>query len=359
MVCLDMTNASTLLTKSFPREWLWGRYEQDYLTSLQQQIDTVYAGQRNLIINMTWFGPQFPEHAWRDFQALPRYPKWQNVFLVAMVDPPMLNSDQIQNLRHDLGDPEIYCLGNFDGPWHFNFFAPVLRDNFFRYRDQDIYPRRFDYAFINYNRKPRQHRVALVRELHRRALQHLGIITLGRPNRIYDKDETNDLFLSIGQRTEDYRSAGHWFQGEDEFGIPHDVLSLHCLDLWQRHFLYVVSATEFNVWDPIFVSETQFKPMLGLRPFVINGNVRTYQWLEHHGFRTFEQYWPHLDLRDESKVHHNICDLVQYLGDLGAEGLHDLYQQMLPDILHNRSRFWQFALEQGHKIHNIFSSESA
>jgi len=59
--------------------------------------------------------------------------------------------------------------------------------------------------------------------------------------------------------------------------------------------LHIIGATEFSPDANLFVSETQFKPIIGLRPYLINGNPKTYEWLERQGFKTFNKYFPGID----------------------------------------------------------------
>ena len=274
---------------TFPPSWLWSKYENLVIKSIHQQVDRLYATQNNLFINLTWFGPQFNNGLWQQYLQI-QHQHFDNMFLLSTVDPAMVIPPQIEQMVQDLGNPKLFKLGNFDTEYHFNFFAPVLTQHFQRYENQELMLTNAKWIYINYNRKPRQHRVQFVKQLLQHKLNDYGIVTLGKPNVIYDKDPNNYLYLTIGEKAEDYAKDNHWFTGPDDFGIPHDVLTLHNMHYWQQHFLNIIGATEFNHWDDIFVSETQFKPIIGLRPFVINGNQRTYQWLRDHGFRTFNQY---------------------------------------------------------------------
>ena len=162
------------------------------------------------------------------------------------------------------------------------------------------------------------------------------------------------MYFSIGETNETYAKNNHWWTGPDEFEIPHDVLTLHRMDYWQHHFLYIIGATEFNVWDDIFVSETQFKPIIGLRPFLINGNPRTYQWLEDNGFQTFNKYFDWIDFTNADRIHESLCQAIQYLTTLTSASILELYNQMLPDLHHNRNRFYEYADEQECKINHLF-----
>lgn len=339
---------------NFNQNWLWGNHEISCIESLKRQVDLYFPNQQNLIINLTWFGPQFPNHSWPAYRALNK--KFDNLFLLATVDPPMINRDQIAEIVQQLGHPCLYKIGNFDTNYHYNFFAPILASHFKKYTDDDIALKSVRWLYCNYNRKPRQHRVEFVRKLMESKLDSLGIITLGKPNVIYDQDPNNTLYFSIGEQVDDYRSTGHWYS-DDEFGIPHDVLSLHNLDVWQNHFLHIIGATEFWPWDDIFVSETQWKPIIGLRPFLINGNTRTYAWLRDNGFQTFNHYFPGIEFENinETEVHESLISAIRYLATLTNSNIMQLYQDMLPALRQNRLRFYEYAQEQLVKKDNLFS----
>jgi hypothetical protein len=342
---------------TFPPDFLWQKYESQYLNSLVKQVETKFNDQKNLIINLTWFGPQFLNHkGWKDYQQLLKQnSKFDNLFLLCTVDPAMINPEQIESIVKSLGSPQLFKIGNFDTEYHFNFFAPVLLNHFKSYTNEELLLKEVKLLYINYNRKPRQHRVDFVKKLQYHQLEKYGIVTLGKPNVIYDKDPNNQLYLTIGENPQDYVESGHWYTGaEDPFGLPHDILSLHRLDYWQHHFLNIIGATEFNVWDDIFVSETQFKPILGLRPFLINGNPRTYQWLESNGFKTFNHYFDWIDFNNPDTVHDSIIEAIVYLTKLSQVEILNIYNHMLPDLIYNQQRFFEFAKEQEYKISHLF-----
>jgi hypothetical protein len=60
---------------------------------------------------------------------------------------------------------KIYLLGNFDTEYYFNFFSQVIPKYFVSYTEQQLHLRKSKYLYINYNRKPRDHRSALVNQL--------------------------------------------------------------------------------------------------------------------------------------------------------------------------------------------------
>lgn len=347
----------TVIDQGFPDNWLWRKYDTKFVKSISLQIDKLWPEKQNLLINLTWFGPMFPKRGWKVYQDLIEKTKtFDNLFLIATVDPPGIDNSLIQEMLRCLGATDLYLLGNFDGRYSFNFFAPVLLENFRQYNDSELTLEKLNFKFISYNRKPRKHRVDLVKLIKIEGLDRYGIITLGKPNLLYNPDSNNNLYLSIGEKCEDYVEWGHWYNLDtpDEFGIPHDLLSLHNIEYWKGHFLHIVNATESSVHRNMFVSETQFKPIIGMRPFVINGNILTYQWLRDNGFRTFNHWWPEADLENPAKMHEAIISVLKNITNKSDQEILDIYQEMLPDIRHNRNRFFEFAKEQCRRIENIF-----
>jgi hypothetical protein len=74
--------ASTLkfIGTSFPSRHSWGRYESNCIRDIKQQINDRYLDQHNLLINLTWFGPQFANGLWNQLQTLNQ--KFDNLFLL-------------------------------------------------------------------------------------------------------------------------------------------------------------------------------------------------------------------------------------------------------------------------------------
>ena len=157
--------------------------------------------------------------------------------------------------------------------------------------------------------------------------------------------------LTIDDDPANYKHNGQ----HDEFGgIPNDLVTLGRLDIWQTCLLNVVSETEFDSWKPRFITEKLWKPMIGLRPFLIHGQTNIYPWLRNHGFRTFNHYWSHIDVETNTDVHATTVEVLKYVSAKSADELMELYTTMLPDIQHNQDRYYEFAKEQRHKMENLF-----
>ena len=128
----------------------------------------------------------------------------------------------------------------------------------------------------------------------------------------------------------------------DSLTIPNDIYSLGRLDLWQQHFLNIVSETEFTP-DSYFVSEKTFKPIIGLRPFIINGNPKIYTWLQQAGFDCFEDLFPVKQLMTQTNA--DTCHrlIIETIKQLQKENLEKIYQEIYPRLLFNKHQFTQYA----------------
>lgn len=340
---------TTFIGTTFPRTSDWHQDEKALIANIHQQIDQAFVTSRNLFINTTWFGPQFDNNEWKRYKQTIAEQQFDRVFLLAAADPVFLNSDQRSEIQTETNS-ELYLLGHFEGQYYFNFHSQVLPRYFTKYSVQDLVLKQPRYVYLNYNRKPRDHRNALVNYLIDNNLLNQGIVTLGKENNIYSKNVAPATHLTLNETPE--TTVGNWGMSM-ELGIPHDIHSLGNIAIWQNHFLNVVSETEFLPWDPMFISEKTWKPILGLRPFVINGQTKIYQYLRDAGFKTFNHHWDHINVENvtETQVHRSITEVIKYLT---TQQLGDLYQRMLPDLIHNRDHFVKFSQQQQHKINNLF-----
>ena len=348
----------TCIANCFPEHWVYGQYEHTILASIQQQIQLHFADQNNVLLNLTWTGPQTQHQI---DAVLDHNPRIDNLFLLSTVDavPHVARTYESQFQQH--GVQNIYRLGNSQGPHYFNFFAIVCADHHERYSTEDLVLRDVKYPYISYNRKPYVHRLDLVKELVRRDLVSKGIVTLGRPFPGNNAPE-DQLYFSIGERDQDYVKYGHWYEpgtAATPHEIPHDLFSLHNWHCWQHHFLHVVGSTTIWNEDDLFVNQINFKPLIGMRPFIINGQTKQYAWLRDQGFRTFEHLWPDQELTcnggiGDGKLTRAIANVIQSVCDSTPGQLLSLYNSILPDLEHNRLRFWAWCHEQQQRANHVF-----
>jgi hypothetical protein len=336
---------------TFQSNHIWWRDENKLIENIILQINKTFSDEKNLLINTTWFGPQFTNGQYQKFLKIVDSKKFDNIFWLASVDPAYLDNQVLNELSLKAGAKNHYYLGNFEGQYSFNFISTLLPKYFKKYEDSEILLEKADHVYLNYNRKPRVHRVELAQKLVSAGLRECGILTLGKNDKVYSLLDDNPLQFNLGESPND--SLG---DKSMQFGIPNDIHSLGNLEIWQKHFLTVISETEFPSFKSVFITEKTWKSILGLRPFLINGQTKIYSWLRQQGFKTFENYWPHIDCENISD--HQICDqivsVIDYLNKLPRTQLEEMYRDMLPDLLYNRDRFYSFVNEQQYKINHLF-----
>ena len=339
---------------TFPRNSQWCEDEIYAIETIKSQIDQRFPNEKNLFINTTWFGPQFDNNEYEKFEEVCASQQFDNVFLLAAADPVFLADYQMAEVHKKSGNGNLYLLGHFDSPHNFNFHSIVLPKYFKKYSEEQVKMLVPEYIFMNYNRKPRPHRSLLVETLIDKGLDKHGVVTLGTNDDDAYKYNNNKKSprLTLGETVQEIGEENQWWP--DEHGIPHDIHSLGRLDLWQKHFLTVVSETEGNNDVPTFVSEKTWKPMIGMRPFIINGQTKVYKWLRDRGFRTFNQYWKHIPVETDADTPTACATVVEYLCGKSKQDIQEMYQDMLPDLIYNQQRFYEFGREQQHKMENIF-----
>ena len=344
----------------FPINEQFGAQEHRIYKSIRQQIEEKFPLGTNLIVNLTWFGPQFNNGEWQKLQKLILdNKKFDRLFWTCIIDPVTLLPEQISTVEQQLRASNTYYIGPaFVGKYSFNTHSIVCIEDFHNYTELDLLLKDVKFLYLNYNRKPKLHRIRMVELLHEHNLEKHGVTTLGKNDAEYNVShgQTTTLHLTIDDLT-DYTHGGKFPKHNTFGGVPYDLCSLGNMDIWQTHFLNIVSETEFNPWDTVFVTEKTLKPIIGLRPFIINGQTTVYKWLRDNGFKTFTHCFNDIELEDikEFEVHDAIVNVIKYLISLDNTQILSMYNDMLPALRYNRNRFFEFASEQQYKIDHLFT----
>ena len=332
--------------------WQYGKEEIDIFHATVKQVDQKFPFARNLVINTTWFGPQFDNDEWRKICVLEG--EYDNLFLLAVIDPIYLEKSDQDFIVKKFNIKNVYYLGMFaDSPYEWNFHAAVVAEKSPTYTDQELLLETPEYLYLLYQRKPRLHRIEITKILVEQDMIKHGIVTLGNNDGSgYDWSQgAQGPVLVIDDSPDQYHHNGG---ATDYAGIPNDLVSLGRIDIWKKHFLNIVSETEFDNWQPRFVTEKTWKPIIGLRPFVIHGQNAIYSWLRKNGFKTFNHYWPHLSVEDNEDQHGSVLSVIHFLAEMPRSQIQAMYEDMLPDLIYNKNRYKEFAIEQKHKMYHLF-----
>ena len=235
-------------------------------------------------------------------------------------------------------------IGNTNNQYYFNFWAEFIRqypDRFFdeEYLKEPIITNKF----LCLNRKLHEHRVYLLDLFDKLDISQQGLIS--RPGYFLgnlDQDYINLIKLDTTESRE----------------IPNDIYGLGDPDIWNSFFLNVV--TETTTHTDVFLSEKTWKPIIGLRPFVVLGDYAINSKLQNLGFDTFDDlfgnWWEDSnewkDWRD--RANRLAVVLQSFFADNSVTQLNSLYKKLKPRLIENRNRFIQYQQENINKIRNIW-----
>jgi hypothetical protein len=125
-----------------------------------------------------------------------------------------------------------------------------------------------------------------------------------------------------------------------DWGSNPDPINLHQdgrdeSHLFENVFLNLVNETHHP--DPtVFITEKTYRSINYCRPFVINGDKGSLQYLKEMGFRTFDKFWDEsYDMDDDHTKIIKISKIVEYVCGLDIQELQTLYKEMLPTLEHN------------------------
>ena len=293
-----------------------GEQEQAFIEELKQNILANSVYQSNLIINLTWLEPNDANLIpWLNKNAVPKSTK---IYVVGLVDG-MYWFTLTENYKHLMDmNPIIEFIG-----FHPNNWVSILPNLMTPYSETELqlYQNPM-YAFLAYNRKSRPHRYTITKMLIDNNLIDRAYITFQKGN-----------FEIIDERTGN--TDQHLHTSDLRFSRPEDLFTLGNLDIWKQSYCILVSETEAN--DPWQLSEKTWKPILGLRPFVHNGNEQIYKIL-----RKLNLYTP-ADLFKNSQLDKadplTLIDHFKWLNTKTPQELYDLWCSQYFMLKHNRNRF--------------------
>lgn len=318
-------------------------YEKEWVSNLKNEIIKTSTHAHNYLINLTWIDRE-KQYDWINWIDPVHTPDMCKVWLSGSIDgfTWITNSDFYDRLKQK--GYQISTVGYSEEHWHSWFPYWLYNKN----QKIDTTLRTVKYLYLNYNRKPKTHRLNLVDSLRDNNLLCLGYVT-------FQKGYYQTLDETTGNTEQDFHEIKvqneptNYIKEKDiQHSRPEDVCSLGNLEIWNNSYLNVVSETEF--YDQYHLSEKTWKPIIGLRPFVLNSNPTVSKVLEKLGFYTPAMLFKRQDL-DNCDVE-SIVSLVNELKNLNDTQIYNLYQEQFPMLQHNYKRFTEIATGDRTKILN-------
>ncbi len=249
-------------------------------------------------------------------------PQIQCVLFYEFADQIESEWEEVVDLAKQLkGEENVRVVGNIRNNhqgWHyFPFWLHACKELFCEYSVQEVLPQNFGNLFLSYNRKPGYQRVQSYQELKKYDLLKHGVFTLGA-----QCQEAQAVTFPGNLPPRQLQMA----DDDDTYGIHADAFTLGAPEVWANSFLVIVHETLCNQ-DSILplLTEKSFKPIIGMRPFIVIGQRHSTKILKDLGFATFEDVFG-----NDAVSAVNVCvECDPYA----------LYQELLPRIIHNRNHY--------------------
>jgi hypothetical protein len=225
-----------------------------------------------VIINNTWYSD------WAHAQTVEslKENRPDRIVLVAMIDAANCHADRFQEFADD-----IRSVGYYAGPDEIDFWALAVK-RWIRIPDGDLLDHgTVDTAFMCLNRKPHWHRQRLYDAIVAAGIVDQGLVSMGA--RIDGELAQRSLPQDTGVSDLNLNPN----PGVEQTGIVNDIMSLGHPDNWRRIFLDVITETQFNLRRTRFVSEKIYKPIMGMRPFLVHARDGAVPWLTQRGFEPY------------------------------------------------------------------------
>jgi len=221
-------------------------------------------------------------------------------------------------------------IGNSNTQYFFSYWAEFIRQNPMYFLDEIyIQAPRLEKLFLSYNNTRRDHRVFLLNQIDDRGLGEIGIIS--RPGQ-----------ARMAQIVEQFDENDRELKNVDCYSLGEPAI-------WNTFLINVV--TESTTHSDVFLSEKTWKPLIGMRPFMILGDTNLYAKLNELGFDTFDDlfgtWWKDPDWQRRAV---SIADILK---QYQHTDLNKLYTKLLPRLQYNRENFKSFMIKNHNKICNL------
>lgn len=298
--------------------------EEAFVDNLKTKIMNASTYYTNLIVNLTWFFPDSETELLVDWVKEHCIDKSDTkIYLVASLDGGewFLHTHSYDMIAELVADIELVGFGPND--WSSWFPAWMTQ-----YQENDVMldpaPK---YVYLSYNRKPKPHRHEFVNHLIENDILKYGWTT-------YEHGTFPQVDFLSGDSDIELEYSG-------PFSRPEDLTTLGNLEIWKNSYCIIVSETEPT--DPWQITEKTWKPIMGMRPFLINGNANITNLLRNLGFYTPSDFFQNKELDDCSST--SMIKQLEILCTKSPIELREMWDSQQELLRHNLTRFKELAIE--------------
>ena len=275
-----------------------------------------------VIINSTWYTQDYHQEVMSELKQL----EFDQIVLVSMLDAPIARPEWYQEFNRP-----VRALGYYRGSDTVDFWALVV-NKYFQKPNYDCADTQYiDTAYMCLNRKPHWHRKQLYTQLTAHGIVDQGLVSFGGNNspvvKCLDKDSGESNLAPNS--------------GKDQHGINNDIMSLGHPENWRRHFLNIVTETQYDIQNTYFVSEKIYKPMVGLRPFLVYASDGAKEWLTERGFELYVNDFADITDLDLAQPE-NIAEFLTVLCQQNSSYWQSKYLALKDKILYNNNNFYTY-----------------
>jgi hypothetical protein len=302
-----------------------GIKERQFIDDIKNEVVHKSNYETNLVINITWFDAWDPKITDPIIEWVLKFgsPYHIKVWICGSVDgTDWFTHVPLYRWFNERGY-KLEFVGF--GPDHWYSWIPAwLARNNKDIPDINYYLKNdFKYLYLCYNRKPRENRIELVKQLISNHLLGRGWVTFDRGH-----------FVEVDNRTGDTDQDKH--TSDLRWSRPEDLMSCGDLNTWRDCYSVIVTETEHS--DPWQLSEKTWKPILGLRPFLLNSHSGVINVLNKLGLYTPVDFFNNTQLDGSIK---SVINQLKILALKTPEELHALWLKQLPMLEYNRKRIFE------------------
>ena len=199
--------------------------------------------------------------------------------------------------------------------------------------------------FLSWNRRFRQHRIALVYTLDKLGLLDRSYVSIG----LTDPENTS---IHISHMLNPHLTMRFGITEEDRVKLCNKLplmldgetnVAQMCQDFndatrpyYQNSLVSIITETSFDA-DEVSLTEKSFKPVKEKHPWLSLGAPGTLQALRDMGFKTFGEFWDETydTVGDPQDRFTRVLDVCRYISTWDAEKIKDFRRRVKPILDHN------------------------